>query len=313
MWVLVGAVSPPPPGAASIRIPRPVSCPRWERLRLGTTRLRRLDAPGRAHLAGQGGFRHVQPRGCGEHAHYGLSYAALDGPPPRVRGAPPVGAGRGGVGRTTPARAGSTVNVFSDEVTPWDHPRACGEHTAAACPSIPGTGPPPRVRGARLGPGSVLLGVRTTPARAGSTLPDQRRYSRNGVFSITSSLPVRLTCPPVDNSRRPTASPAYGPANDQGEAAVEQAEWWAWWGVLVALVQVAGEVAGSSGGCAAAKASGVCRAASLFLAPLPTVPHSTTFCRGGVGRWRGTWLSWAALRARRGVRRSSRTSIRARS
>ena len=119
------------------------------------------------------------PRVCGEHTHAMSSTVVPSGSPPRVRGA------REGPGRRhlrpgiTPACAGSTAGLPAARACPTDHPRVCGEHDHKTTGAVHGEGSPPRVRGARCRVDLQEVGVRITPACAGSTgQPAARRCAR---------------------------------------------------------------------------------------------------------------------------------------
>ncbi len=100
------------------------------------------------------------------------------GPPPRVRRAPRRLAEPPRGCRTTSARAESTPERAEHLMTVTDHLRACGEHDSTTGRTSRDVGPPPRVRRAP----DALYGrprhVRTTSARAESTLSDLRLTDR---------------------------------------------------------------------------------------------------------------------------------------
>ena len=68
-----------------------------------------------------------------------------------------------------PANAGSTILISSDSSIRWDHPRECGEHSAAMCRLSSPTGSSPRMRGAQLAGLGVDGRPGIIPANAGST------------------------------------------------------------------------------------------------------------------------------------------------
>ena len=69
----------------------------------------------------------------------------------------------------TPADAGKTPESLFSMVRLQDHPRGCGENSAAKHLTSAGTGSPPRMRGKRCGLYKVLYRFRITPADAGKT------------------------------------------------------------------------------------------------------------------------------------------------
>ena len=87
------------------------------------------------------------PRACGENLPALSKTYHRPGSPPRMRGKhlektnaiPGVG--------ITPAHAGKTHRAKSGTTWTWDHPRACGENSAASAQEVRVTGSPPRMRG----------------------------------------------------------------------------------------------------------------------------------------------------------------------
>ena len=109
------------------------------------------------------------PRVCGEHGSCAASGGSDDDLPPRVRGAPDLGAERQGVDRLTPACAGSTNTEPKYGTGPSTYPRVCGEHVGLAAAEIDFNDLPPRVRGALARRPRDGQRLRLTPACAGST------------------------------------------------------------------------------------------------------------------------------------------------
>ncbi len=109
------------------------------------------------------------PRASGEHVRLGQGQQRRSGPSPRERGALGAGQERYTVGRTIPARAGSTPTATRKTSPSRDHPRASGEHPAEGARRPRLAGPSPRERGARPVRRSSPPRARTIPARAGST------------------------------------------------------------------------------------------------------------------------------------------------
>ena len=109
------------------------------------------------------------PRMCGEHYMSFLSLRIGAGSSPHVRGALPLGmclSARTGI---IPACAGSTSRSCRSCVTRWDHPRMCGEHSAATRSYATGSGSSPHVRGAPARATSSISTAGIIPACAGST------------------------------------------------------------------------------------------------------------------------------------------------
>ncbi len=111
------------------------------------------------------------PRACGEHELAVCTFNTLQGSSPRLRGTPPF------VNRTfvwigiIPALAGNTPLPASTRMALWDHPRACGEHTADGGTLVAQVGSSPRLRGT-LSDQQQISGVGgIIPALAGNTLP----------------------------------------------------------------------------------------------------------------------------------------------
>ncbi len=135
------------------------------------------------------------PRACGEHARGTSASCRASGIIPARAGSTPVDAAQPPRSRIIPARAGSTRIAaaccagddgssprvrgarlgLARRGTGGDHPRACGEHVSFRAAAM-------AVRG-------------IIPARAGSTLADQRLYTRSPHFCMTLLLRGRCTCP----------------------------------------------------------------------------------------------------------------------
>ena len=88
------------------------------------------------------------PRACGEQEGRSSLQEGKQGSSPRVRGA--VGAARADEAEhgIIPARAGSSTRASPSKITPWDHPRACGEQFLRTRKTSSNRGSSPRVRGA---------------------------------------------------------------------------------------------------------------------------------------------------------------------
>ena len=110
------------------------------------------------------------PRACGEHVSSRIDASTPDGSSPRVRGTHPLWRWPGVGRRIIPARAGNTVQCQSGLCHRTDHPRACGEHAAAAITACSIAGSSPRVRGTQADGYPDEVAGRIIPARAGNTL-----------------------------------------------------------------------------------------------------------------------------------------------
>ena len=78
--------------------------------------------------------------------------------------------------RITPARAGKTMTEGNRALAAEDHPRACGENSAADVVNQCDGGSPPRVRGKHDEAVDAVAESRITPARAGKTASNGRRW-----------------------------------------------------------------------------------------------------------------------------------------
>ena len=87
------------------------------------------------------------PRACGEHSADMSSPPNNSGSSPRMRGTLFVRRGGCAVAGIIPAHAGNTIRVLVEILTPWDHPRACGEHVTQNNESLDVKGSSPRMRG----------------------------------------------------------------------------------------------------------------------------------------------------------------------
>ena len=77
------------------------------------------------------------------------------------------------IGRSTPARAGTTPTRAPSPGPSAVHPRSRGDHLTPAGGGGSTFGPPPLARGPRVQVHVVLGGRRSTPARAGTTPTSQ--------------------------------------------------------------------------------------------------------------------------------------------
>ena len=153
------------------------------------------------------------PRMRGDHSPVRRSRPRGHGPPPHARGPQGAGALALLLARTTPACAGTTVLVGDRHAQGEDHPRMRGDHARRRCSSPPSSGPPPHARGPphRLRAGDERVG--TTPACAGTTLPDLRSYGRVTEFCFTRTRRRQIT--EAHPATIPTHPPPHIPAHPQ--------------------------------------------------------------------------------------------------
>ena len=118
-----------------------------------------VDGPKRDH-----------PRACGEQESIVVDPSASSGSSPRVRGAGPSPITLGATCGIIPARAGSSRACGRGATGSWDHPRACGEQNPPVVVADGNVGSSPRMRGAALECGELVVEPGIIPARAGSSL-----------------------------------------------------------------------------------------------------------------------------------------------
>ena len=109
------------------------------------------------------------PRACGEHGRVDIVHPHVAGSSPRMRGTPILLRLNSQRARIIPAHAGNTVVDFRCRLEPWDHPRACGEHTKGWTGTLVTWGSSPRMRGTRRSKCSVYRFEGIIPAHAGNT------------------------------------------------------------------------------------------------------------------------------------------------
>jgi hypothetical protein len=115
--------------------------------------------------------RRDHPRIRGEHTTRRYASTPPTGSPPHSRGARNPGNWTANDFGITPAFAGSTVQDLSSLAPVADHPRIRGEHLPSSSGGLTVPGSPPHSRGALRVGDPFLVGVRITPAFAGSTIP----------------------------------------------------------------------------------------------------------------------------------------------
>ena len=137
------------------------------------------------------------PRRCGENSAANDCKHLSRGSPPQVRGKPEAVAKLRRDTGITPAGAGKTIQSLPKNVTPWDHPRRCGENTTGGLHQMPLTGSPPQVRGKLRACLAVAQGRRITPAGAGKTTTQARTRTNAGSPPQVRGKPRRLSpCSP---------------------------------------------------------------------------------------------------------------------
>ena len=109
------------------------------------------------------------PRVCGEHSDANAARSFSSGSSPRVRGTPPLAAGKYHRPGIIPACAGNTMPVGIAVTADWDHPRVCGEHPPQCRKPDDRPGSSPRVRGTLPVVAEHLLRHGIIPACAGNT------------------------------------------------------------------------------------------------------------------------------------------------
>ena len=93
------------------------------------------------------------------------------GSSPRMRGTQHPAHDREDIAGIIPAYAGNTARCAQARISPWDHPRVCGEHTVINGVALPDAGSSPRMRGTRKCNHTALVEAGIIPAYAGNTKP----------------------------------------------------------------------------------------------------------------------------------------------
>ena len=109
------------------------------------------------------------PRVCGEHSDANAARSFSSGSSPRVRGTPPLAAGKYHRPGIIPACAGNTAELLEELLNDGDHPRVCGEHPPQCRKPDDRPGSSPRVRGTLPVVAEHLLRHGIIPACAGNT------------------------------------------------------------------------------------------------------------------------------------------------
>ena len=111
------------------------------------------------------------PRVCGEHTWPDVPLHQLPGSSPRMRGTLLNGMILSEDSGIIPAYAGNTRSRRAVRVWKRDHPRVCGEHSAASCICSRNSGSSPRMRGTLPHFGCRIEHYGIIPAYAGNTCP----------------------------------------------------------------------------------------------------------------------------------------------
>ena len=110
------------------------------------------------------------PRVCGEKIPSSLNWPMFLGSPPRVRGKADSANLHQPKPGITPAYAGKSTGLCEHSRQEQDHPRVCGEKSAASIWAICARGSPPRMRGKAFRDRQVNGFDGITPAYAGKRL-----------------------------------------------------------------------------------------------------------------------------------------------
>ena len=109
------------------------------------------------------------PRGCGENNKTIKRINNEIGSPPRMRGKHTATSSIYCSFRITPADAGKTSLIPTQNIPNKDHPRGCGENGIDCGNDSTCMGSPPRMRGKRTANAESNISSRITPADAGKT------------------------------------------------------------------------------------------------------------------------------------------------
>ena len=121
------------------------------------------------------------PRVCGEKCPNCGRKMKQQGSPPRMRGKVRHAAAGDQTERITPAYAGKRACQSQDRQKTWDHPRMCGEKSAASFSCRVGRGSPPHVRGKAAEGLAGFQHTGITPAYAGKSRSARRSAHRSGI------------------------------------------------------------------------------------------------------------------------------------
>ena len=110
------------------------------------------------------------PRICGEHVLGSDDHVSGTGSSPHMRGTLKTGFSTIGSGGIIPAYAGNTAWIGIRAGSTVDHPRICGEHSAASCICSSSSGSSPHMRGTRSAGANSSWRRGIIPAYAGNTV-----------------------------------------------------------------------------------------------------------------------------------------------
>ena len=136
------------------------------------------------------------PRGCGEHHDLLALPDHRRGSSPRMRGARKEQVKQERSDRIIPADAGSTHYKSCAHVSPWDHPRGCGEHPMLRPASLWGPGIIPADAGSTSGKSNVIAESEDHPRGCG----EHDNAVRIGIHQVGSS--PRMRGAPTHNAPR---------------------------------------------------------------------------------------------------------------
>ena len=122
-----------------------------------------------------------KPRTCGEKSPSPAPCTRATGSPPHMRGKGRRCRSGGHHPRITPAYAGKRACQSQDRQKTWDHPRMCGEKSAASFSCRVGRGSPPHVRGKAAEGLAGFQHTGITPAYAGKSRSARRSAHRSGI------------------------------------------------------------------------------------------------------------------------------------
>ena len=117
-------------------------------------------------------FAQDHPRRRGDDLTLYHARLVLRGPPPQARGRPPERTNSAPHDGTTPAGAGTTRRSPGTGLPPGDHPRRRGDDVVRPPIAPKAWGPPPQARGRQGVAEASTVCPGTTPAGAGTTVPD---------------------------------------------------------------------------------------------------------------------------------------------
>ena len=124
--------------------------------------------------------RREHPRVCGENASSTCMISMMVGTSPRMRGKSALSKLLPTINRNIPAYAGKITRRAKSSLTPWEHPRVCGENLFGYHTCFAQCGTSPRTRGK---PGMMVHRgglMRNIPAYAGKTTAPMKSWPKPG-------------------------------------------------------------------------------------------------------------------------------------